>query len=92
MGFSYARPQPREATELVRQGYERNPIVFRSVRMIAESVASVPWILYVQGQERADHPLAHVLRAPGGFRSGVELLEILVTNLFVYFYYHPRCD
>jgi HK97 family phage portal protein len=84
MGFSTARPQPREARELVRQGYERNPIVFRSVRMIAESVASVPWILYLQGQERADHPLAQVLRAPGGSRSGVELIEILVTNLLLF--------
>ena len=83
-GFSYARPQPREATELVRQGYERNPVVFRSVRMIAESVASVPWILYEHGQERSDHPLAQLLRAPGGSRSGVELIEILVTNLLLF--------
>jgi HK97 family phage portal protein len=84
MGFSYARPQPREATELVRQGYERNPIVFRSVRMIAESVASVPWLFYLQGQERVDHPLTHLLRSPGGSRSGVELIEILVTDLLLF--------
>jgi HK97 family phage portal protein len=84
MGFPTARPQPREATELVRQGYERNPIVFRSVRMIAESVASVPWLVYEQGQERADHPLMALLRAPGGSRSGVELIDILVTDLLLF--------
>ena len=40
----FTRPQPRRLSELVRQGYEQNPIVFRSVRMVAESVASVPWL------------------------------------------------
>jgi HK97 family phage portal protein len=44
----------------------------------------VPWTLYVQGQERIEHPLMQVLRAPGGSRSGVELLEILVTNLLLF--------
>ena len=84
MGLSYARPQPREATALVRQGYERNPIVFRSVRMIAESVANVPWLLYENGREKNDHPLMRLLRMPGGSRSGVEFIEILVTDLLLF--------
>ena len=40
----FTRPQPRRLSELVRQGYEQNPVVFRSVRMVAEAGASVPWL------------------------------------------------
>ena len=32
----------RTSTELTRQGYERNAIVYRCVRLIAENAASIP--------------------------------------------------
>jgi HK97 family phage portal protein len=78
------RFQPRTSPELTRHGYERNPIVFRSVRMIAEAVASVPWLVYEQGMETPDHPLLALLANPNAGQSGTALLEALVSNLLLF--------
>jgi len=42
--LSNHRPRwtPRDYHALAREGYARNPIAFRSVRMIAEAAANVP--------------------------------------------------
>lgn len=82
-GHAHARP-PRALGELVRHGYERNPIVFRSVRMVAETVASVPWVAYVRGQEEPDHPALALMRAPNAAQSGAALLETLAANLLLF--------
>ena len=37
---------PRDYAALAREGYARNPVVHRAVRMIAEAAASVPFVLY----------------------------------------------
>ncbi|HXG79593.1 MAG TPA: phage portal protein, partial [Methyloceanibacter sp.] len=37
---------PRDFTALAREGFAKNPIVYRSVRMIAEAAASVPLFLF----------------------------------------------
>jgi phage portal protein BeeE len=39
MSMGLARWAPRNYVELTRHGYERNAIVYRSVRMIAEAAA-----------------------------------------------------
>ena len=39
----------RTGEELTRQGYERNAIVFRCVRLLAENAASIPWLIYENG-------------------------------------------
>lgn len=78
------RPRPRALSELVRQGYEQNPIVFRSVRMIAEAVASVPWLAYVDAMEAPDHPLLALLKAPNPAQPGAAFIETLVSNLLLF--------
>src|SRR3954465_7853369 len=78
------RPQPRRLSELVRQGYEQNPIVFRSVRMVAESVASVPWLAYVDGVEAPDHPALGLMKAPNAAQTGATFIETLVSNLILF--------
>ena len=42
---------------LAREGYMRNPVVYRSVRLIAEAAAAVPWLLY-RGAAGLDRPSA----------------------------------
>lgn len=79
-----AHRPPRKGADLVRQGFESNPIVYRSVRMIAESVASVPWLIYVDGIEDHHHPVKNLLNRPAPHQSGVEFLEALVTNLLLF--------
>jgi HK97 family phage portal protein len=78
------RPQPRRLTELVRQGYEQNPIVFRSVRMVAEAVASVPWLAYVDGVEAPDHPMLALMKAPNAAQTQGAFVETLVSNLMLF--------
>lgn len=78
------RLQPRPAIDRTRQGYEQNPIVHRSVRMIAEAVGAVPWLAYEDGQEVADHPLLALLARPSPGESGAGLLEALTSNLLLF--------
>ncbi len=78
------RPQPRRLCELVRQGYEQNPVVFRSVRMVAEAVASVPWLAYEKGVETPDHPILALLRAPNAAQTQASFVETLVSNLLLF--------
>ncbi len=70
---------PRNYTELAQEGFERNAIAYRCVRMIAENAASVPLVLYegVGGREREldTHPLLDLLARPNPLQTGVELLE-----------------
>ena len=79
-----SRPQPRRLCELVRQGYEQNPVVFRSVRMVAEAVASVPWLAYEKGVETPDHPILALLRAPNAAQTQASFVETLVSNLLLF--------
>jgi HK97 family phage portal protein len=67
---------PRDYAHFARDGYARNPIVYRAVRMIAEAAASVPLRLFdVTGQEMPGHPLAALLAQPNAATSGPDLLE-----------------
>lgn len=84
LAMGVARFVPRERIELTRAGYERNPIVYRSVRMIAEAVASVPWRLYSGREEHIEHPLLTLLARPNPFESGPDFIEALVSNLLLY--------
>ena len=85
LGFAgQGRRAPRNGTELVRQGFEANPIVYRCVRMIADSVASVPWLIYEGGVEQVDHPLHGLLQRPASQQSGVAFFDALVTDLLLF--------
>ena len=70
---------PRQYGDLAQEGFARNAIAYRCVRMISETAAAVPWILY-QGagrreQELDTHPLLDLLARPNPLQSGVELKE-----------------
>jgi HK97 family phage portal protein len=73
---------PRDYESLAREGFGRNPVAYRCVRMIAEAAASVPLAVF-QGGERAgaDHPLARVLARPNPEQGRAELFEALYANL-----------
>ena len=77
------RPQwtPRNYRALAAEGFAANPIGYRSVRMIAEAAASVPWLLFEGDAERADHPLLDLLRRPNPAQAGRELMESFYGHL-----------
>lgn len=68
----------RDPSAFAREGYARNAIAYRCVRMIAEAAASAPLIVGPAG-----HPLARLLARPNPEQTGVELLEAFYGHLQV---------
>jgi HK97 family phage portal protein len=66
---------PRDYGTFAREGFMRNAVVYRSVRMIAEAAASVPVLLYEGGQPLSDHPLLALLEKPNPLESRPDLME-----------------
>ncbi len=66
---------PKDYAAFAREGYARNPIVYRAVRMIAEAAASVPLRLFEGDTEIAAHPLLSLLAQPNAAACGPDLLE-----------------
>ncbi len=70
---------PRNYAELAREGFARNAVAYRCVRLIAESAAALPWLLYEREggreRERDDHPMLSLLANPNPLQCGPELME-----------------
>jgi HK97 family phage portal protein len=69
----------RDYGALAREGYQRNAIAYRCVRMVAEAAASVP--LKLEDSEGGEHPFSEVFARPNPEQSGVELLEAFYGHL-----------
>lgn len=80
----------RQYAPLVKEGYEKNVIVYRCVSMIARGIAMVPWLVYEGDTELINHPLLQLFQHPSPGESGASFLESLTTsfllsgNAFVY--------
>jgi HK97 family phage portal protein len=74
---------PRDYASLAREGFTKNPIVYRSVRMIAEAAASVPLYLFDGAKEIDEHPLLALLKRPNPMECGPDLLESFFGHLIV---------
>lgn len=59
-----ARWTPRDYAALTREGYTKNAIVHRAVRLTAESVGGLSFLLYEGAAEHATHPLLDLLARP----------------------------
>lgn len=68
----------RDPAAFAREGYARNAVAYRCVRMIAEAAASAP--LQVGPVQ---HPLARLLARPNPEQTGVELMESFFGHLQV---------
>ncbi|WP_188824244.1 phage portal protein [Brucella endophytica] len=73
----------RDYTTLAREGFMRNPVVHRAVRMIAEAAGAVPWLLYENAREHETHPLLDLLRKPNRSISGADFFETLYGHLLL---------
>ena len=74
---------PRDYATFAREGYMQNAVVFRCVRMIAESAASIPFLLYDRDHEIEDHPLLTLVRRPNPVSTGTDLMESWYGHLLV---------
>jgi len=84
MSMGLARWTPRNYVELTRLGYERNAVAYRSVRMIAEAAASIPWRAYQGRDEVPDHPVLTLLARPNPTDVAPTFFEALFSNLMLF--------
>ncbi|QKP78747.1 phage portal protein [Methyloligella sp. GL2] len=82
---SFGQPvwSPRDLASLAREGFAKNPVVYRAVRMIAEAAASVPLYLYEGSRELDTHPLLSLLRKPNPAQAAPDLFEAVYGHLLV---------
>ena len=80
-GAGRPRWTPRDYANLAGEGFTRNPVVYRCVRMIAEAAASTGLLVFADGARNDAHPLARLLARPNPEQSGAEWLEGLYAAL-----------
>jgi len=78
-----ARWTPRDYAALTREGFARNAIVYRAVRLVAESVGSLSFVLYEGGREHSTHPLLDLLARPNPRQDGASFLDTVATHLLL---------
>jgi HK97 family phage portal protein len=78
-----ARWTRRDYATLAREGFMRNPIVYRAVRLIAETASAAPWLLYEGDAELAAHPLLDLLARPNQRQAGASFMEALYGYLLL---------
>ena len=73
----------RDYAALAREGFMRNPVVHRSVRLISGTASAIPWLLYEEGGELDAHPLLELLERPNQRQAGASFLEALYGHLLL---------
>ncbi|BCW90005.1 hypothetical protein sos41_31730 [Alphaproteobacteria bacterium SO-S41] len=76
-----ARWTPRDYASLAREGFVKNPVAYRAVRMIAEAAASVPFLLYEGDAELTQHPLLELIATPNPAETRSDVMERLYAGL-----------
>ena len=78
-----ARWTPRDYAALAREGYGKNAIVYRAVRLIAESIGALTFLLYEGNVEHDTHPLLDLLHRPNPRQDGAALMEAIAAHLLL---------
>ena len=78
-----ARWTPRDYASLAREGYPRNAIVHRAVRLTAEAVGGVAFVLHDGAEELTAHPLIDLLTRPNPRQDGPGFLEAIAVHLML---------
>ncbi|GGD09197.1 phage portal protein [Aquisalinus flavus] len=66
---------PRDYAALARNGFMRNVIAYRCIRLVAEAAASIPFAVTCKGEAMAEHDHLRLLKAPNPDQSGTALME-----------------
>src|SRR5882757_10297967 len=78
-----ARWTPRDYAALAREGYTKNAIVHRAVRLTAESIGALSFVLYDGANELTAHPLLGLLARPNPRQDGASFLESVASHLLL---------
>ena len=71
----------RGFASLTTEGFGRNPVVYRCVRMVAEAANRVPLVAMDGDARLTEHPVLELFSRPNGRQSGGELLEAVYAYL-----------
>ena len=82
-GGGFPRWTPRDYAALAREGYARNAIVHRAVRLVAESVGALSFVLYEGEHEVATHPLLDLMARPNPRQDGATFVETVTAYLLL---------
>jgi HK97 family phage portal protein len=78
-----ARWTPRDYAALAREGFSRNAVVHRAVKLVAENVGAAPFLVYEGAQARDKHPLTDLLARPNPRQDGASFLEAVAAYLLI---------
>ncbi|BDB95910.1 phage portal protein [Candidatus Hydrogenosomobacter endosymbioticus] len=68
---------------LVKSSYQRNPVGYRCVTLIARSVSSVPLVLYNNGVRVSEHALLDLVRKPNPLQGYNAFCESAIAYLLL---------
>ena len=79
-----ARWTPRDYAALAREGYARNAIVHRAVKLVAENAAACVFLrLRGRGTSASAHPLLDLLARPNPRQDGAALSRAIYAHLLL---------
>jgi HK97 family phage portal protein len=82
-GEGEARWTGRSYAALSREGFMKNPVAHRCVRLVSEAAASIGFLAYQGPAERDTHPALALLGRPNGAMTGADFLETLYGQLLL---------
>lgn len=85
-GAHQPRFTPRQYDRLSDEGYRKNVVAYRCIKLIAQNAAAVPWIVYKgknKKRELESHPLINLLTRPNPSQGGAELFEALYSFFLI---------
>lgn len=74
---------PRNYADLAREGFTRNAVVYRCVRMIAEAASSVVFQAFENGRAVIDHPLLELICRPNATQCAPDIFDAWYSFLLV---------
>src|SRR5205807_4268879 len=78
-----ARWTPRDYAALTREGYVKNAIVYRAVKLVAENVGGCAYLVEEGAATRDRHPLLDLIARPNPRQDGAQFLEAVATHLLL---------
>ena len=73
----------RSYAALSREGFMKNPVAHRTVRLVAEAAAAIPWLAYRETEELDRHAALSLLAQPNARMGGADFLEALYGHLLL---------
>ena len=83
LGKNQPQFTPRRYDRLADEGYTRNVIAYRCVKLIAQNAGTIPWRVKKGGQILEDHPLVELLKRPNPTQSQSEFIEAICAFLLI---------